>query len=316
MRPIPNPFAPTKKAAVPTLLGLGCAWLLASASANAGPATDKNTVEQAAPPSLDTLTLDESYVFPSPVKFGNYNLGAQSENHALIDYTRRIQLNGAWYLTMGVHYEAFDFGGSNPPAVLPGSLQDIDIPLGISYMVDDHEGFEARIHPGVYFEHHIDSGAFDIPFDLGTYIPLKKDKLYWVVGLGTSILRQYPVIPTVGIIWVINKDWQLMAYLPEPKLVYHVSEDLTTWVGGEVIGESFKTDSNNFSPAGQTTSGSVVDYTEVRAGIGMTYTPLKHWDINLAAGYSVVRDFDFYRANKAFEADPAPYARLQLSGAF
>lgn len=299
------------------LLALGCGCLIASPSAIAGTATDKEMAEQAAPPSLDTLTLDESYDFATPIKFGNFNTGAQSETRSLVEYIRRVEINGPWYLELGVHYERFDFGGSNPSPALPGDLQNIYMPIGISYMVDDHAGFQAHINPGVFFEHQVNSGAFDIPIDMGTYIPLKKDKLYWVIGLGTSILREYPVIPTAGLIWIINDDWQLLGYLPEPKLVYQLSKGLTTWIGGEVIGESFKTDSNNFAiPGGKTTSGSVVDFTEVRTGIGMTYTPVKRWDISIVAGYSVYREFDYYRAYKAYEADPAPYARLQLSGAF
>lgn len=301
-------------------LVLACGCLLVGAvPAIAGTPTGKSTVNPTEPVSLDVLTLDESYDFSSPIRFASKKVGNGDELHSSFDYLRRFQIKGSWYFQTGITYERFDFGGhiNSPTGTLPDTLQTANMPIGIAYLVEDRAGFLFQVRPGVNFEHNVNSGCFDIPVEIGGYIPIKKDKFYIVYGLGTSILREYPAIPTVGILWVINDDFQLYGYAPEPKLVYNVKDNLTVWIGGEVLQSSFKTDSAS-APAsgGSSINGTVVDYTEYRAGLGVTYTPIKHWDINFVAGYSLERDFDFYRANKDYTADPAPYLRFQLNGQF
>jgi len=298
---------------------LACICLTVGAgTAIAGTSTGKSTVNPTEPVSLDELTLDESYVFSSPIQFAGKKVGNGDELHSSFDYLRRFPIKGSWYFQTGITYERFDFGGriSSPMGTLPDTLQTANIPIGVAYIVEDRAGFLLQVRPGVNFEHDVNTGGFDIPVEIGGYIPIKKDKFYIVYGLGTSILRQYPAIPTVGILWVINDDLQLYGYAPEPKLVYNVRDNLTVWIGGEVLEGSFRTDSGSAPASGKSINGTVVDYSEYRAGLGVTYTPVENWDINFAAGYTLERDFDFYRAHKEYAADPAPYVRFQLNAQF
>ena len=302
---------------------MGCAWLFTTAFVTAGPIipAGKSIVapsSEAEETQLDVFSFDTSYVFDSPIKFNHRRIAAGDEVHSDLHFLHRIPIRGNWYFQVGIDYERFDFGGGQA-GPLPGTLQNLNAPIGVVYLVQNQIGFLAQIRPGVYFEHHIDTGAFDIPVEIGGALPLKKDKLFLVYGIGTSILREWPVIPTVGLVWIINDKWRLFGVAPEPRLEYSYNNHLTLWVGGELLVESFKTDPNAFALAPRqrsTTGGSVVDYTEYRVGLGATYTPVNYWDINVAAGYSLERTFDFWRADKSYTADPAPYVRVQLKASF
>jgi len=304
------------------LLVLACVWFLAvsAAAASAVGSAGKSVVAPVpeTQTQLDEVTFDTSYVFTSPIEFTDKRIAAGDEAHSEFRYLRRIPIAGNWYFQMGVDYERFDFGGSTASSPLPGCLQDLNAPIGIAYILNKEIGFLAQVKPGVFFEHRIDSGAFDIPVEIGGVLPIQEKKLYLVYGIGSSILRQYPVLPDLGVVWLIDDKWTLFGYAPEPKLVYSWSDQLSLWVGGELLMESFKTDPNTFptAPNTKSSSGSVLDYTEIRAGLGATYTLTKYCDINFAAGYSVERDFDFYRVRKCYEADPAPYVRLQVKASF
>ena len=305
------------------LFALGCTWLIVVGTATAGlaPSTGKSVAAPTKPTEanqLDVLECDGSYVFTSPIKFAHERLAAGDEVHSEFRYLRRFPIRGNWYLQAGIDYESFEFGGSTAAGPLPGALQTVNAPIGIVYLVGNEIGFLAQVRPGVNFEHHVDRGAFDIPVEVGSDWPIIKDKLYLSYGLATSILREYPVLPHLGLVWLINKKWTLYGVAPEPRLMYTCSDRLTVWAGGEVLAQSFKTDPTNavFAPNDRSTSGSVVDYTEIRAGVGATFTPVDNWDINFAAGYAVEREFNFYRANKCYSADPAPYVRVQLKASF
>ena len=304
----------------------GCAWFcaLTAALAGAGSTAAKSLVAPTPTDQttqLDVLTMDASYVFSSPIKFAHQRVGTGDEVHTRFQYLRRVPLSGNWFFQAGVNYERFDFGGSSTgaPGPLPGGLQELSAPIGITYLVNNEIGFLAQMRPGVYFEHNINSGAFDVPIELGGIYPIEDKKLYLVYGLTTSFLREYPVLPELGLVWLINPNMKLLGVLPEPKFIYTCSDRFAWWVGGELLMESYKTDNNTnvvFSGNDKTTSGSVVDYTEYRVGLGATYTPVKGWDFNVAAGYALDRSFSFYRADKTYHADPAPFVRLELKASF
>ncbi len=294
-------------------VALGCALALGTTFAETMP---ELTFEQPAeaeegPVPLNVVELDTSYVFSSDVNFAIKKVGKGSAMHNYFEYVRRIPIQGQWYFQVGATYDRFDFGGS-ANSFLPSTLQSINMPIGISYIFEGHVGFLAQVRPGLNFERDITSGAFDIPFEIGSFYPFIDKKLYGVWGAASSILRDWPVIPMVGIIWIINDDFRVMAYLPEPKIVYQANENLMIWVGGEFNGGSYKVGQR----PDRRLSNTVVDYTEYRVGAGLTYEPRDNWEITLAGGCAVDREFDFHRANQTYSSDAAPYIRFQVTGEF
>lgn len=265
----------------------------------------------ASKPLLSEITIDSSYDFSAPMRFTHKVIGHSETLRNKVEFIHRVPVSGPWHFQFGAVYDRFDFGGS-ATGLLPTTLQAAAIPVGLAYMVDGHVGFQAEFRPGFYFGQEITSGAFDAPFYLGGGIPLIKDKLYGVWGVGTSFLRRYPVVPVGGIIWLINDRTRLLGYLPEPRLVYDLSDEWQVWIGGELVAGSFK----NGRSTDPRLNGTTVDYEDYRAGVGAIWSPAKHWKLVAAAGYSIQRNLTFHRANQGYSSDPVPYVKLQLSGAF
>lgn len=290
--------------------------------------SDKKVMQEPCPP--DALTLihtDSDYVWRSSVDRGD---GTQDALHNSIVLGQRIPLGGIfggwpnaecghWYLRLGAAYERFDFGTDNETR-LPDTLQSIAGVIAVEYVVKNDAAILLESRPGVYFQHDINTGAFDAPTTLAAAIPVfGGDKFYLVLGAYGSLLGNYPVVPFIGAIWHINDQWDLRAVLPEPRLTYKVTEKLHFYVGGELAGGGFKTD-RRFVQGGQRegrgdVSGTTVTYTDVRAGGGITWEG-KPFTVELGGGASLQRQFDYSRADESFETDPAPYVKLTVKAEF
>jgi hypothetical protein len=94
-----------------------------------------------------------------------------------------------------------------------------------------------------------------------------------------------------------------------------VPHSVETWVGGELVGGSFRTDRNDdIRP--KKLNGTQVDFADYRAGVGLTYKMSENVSVDVGAGVSISRQFDFGRAGETYRTDPSPYVRLQMSAAF
>jgi hypothetical protein len=140
------------------------------------------------------------------------------------------------------------------------------------------------------------------------------DKVFLVGGVSLSLLRSYPVLPILGVSWIINDQWRLNAVVPKPRLIYSPNSALQLWAGGELVGGAYKTDGRDVNPS--KLSGAVVTYSEYRVGAGLTYT-MKPLTFEIGGGYVVQREFDYHRAGESFITDGgAPYVGVEISAAF
>jgi hypothetical protein len=64
------------------------------------------------------------------------------------------------------------------------------------------------------------------------------------------------------------------------------------------------------------THNAVVQYNEDRAGAQISFSGLKHFKITAGGGYTLLRDFDFFRHHVQAKMDPAPYFRLSIDAKF
>jgi hypothetical protein len=139
------------------------------------------------------------------------------------------------------------------------------------------------------------------------------------VGARFSLLAKYPVFPIAGAVWLINDHLRIEAVPPEPRIIYSVNKKLDFFAGGELLGEAYKRDTiDGARPQDQRFSGGVIDYSEERAGAGLTYSPCSAVDVDISGGWDFGRDFDYYRgdAAKRFITDGAPYAKVAISAEF
>jgi hypothetical protein len=265
----------------------------------------------------DIAEIESSYVFESDLNHGG-SFGKQDELENQIGYAHRFHLNGNLYLRAGFEYKRFDFGRTSAP--VPLHLQSGAAVISIDYMHGKDIGALLQIQPGIYTENNIDLDSFDCPITLARFWVLQPDKLYILTGARAAFLRGgFPVIPLVGVVWYPSEKIKLMGILPDPKLIYSVNPQLDLWIGGEIAGGAFRTDHHdefrNIRHVAKL-SGTQVDYSDYRAGVGLTYTPLSQVEINLGGGYAIQRSFNFHRAGEYYRTDPAPYLQVEIKAKF
>ena len=266
------------------------------------PAEDEN--------SRDLFSLDSTYTFESDFHQSEFGEGSSLYND--FSYDHRFLIKGKWYFRAGVEYERYDFGGS--PNGLPDHLQAAYGHLAIEYVVHDRAGAGFEIDPGAYFQNHIDSRAFDVPWKLFVSFPLKKDKVFGVIGVGGG-LNQHPIVaPGGGIIWLINDKMRLEGVVPKPALVYEPNGNWQFRLLGELLYDDFRTDdvvTPNFE-----LHHAVVQYSEIRLGFQARYALCDKVRAIVGVGYTVRRNFEFFRADESATTDPAPYVKVGLEAKF
>jgi hypothetical protein len=298
------------------------ALCLVASSALAGPpqtiATSQSAGTSESVP-IDYVETETTYVFGSDFTDTRHDFGSQDSWQNEFEYAHRFLISGNWYVRTGVSYDRFDFSSTRAP--LPIHLQSGALVLGIDYMHGQDVGAFIQFRPGIYTEEHINSSAFDCPITLGRFWVLRTDQLYLLTAVrGSFLSSEFPVVPLVGLVWVPNEQWKLMAVPPEPRLIYSVNKQLDVWVGGEIAGGAFRVDHHDdyLLRGGKAAklSGAVLDYTDYRAGAGVTFSPTDKIDLDFSGGYSIERNFNFDRADQSFRTDPAPYVKMEIHAKF
>ena len=286
-------------------------------------------VRDDAPPTLNAFEIDSSYVGDSDFRtkrFDGAGAGRAVDYRGIdefqnaVEIDRRVHLFERLYLKLGVKYDRFDFGTTTAP--VPSTLQTLHGIVGLEYIVKGEPAVSIYVNPGVYLSRFsaVNLGSVDAPVDLTAGLPVPFfHNVFGIAGIHISTLSHYPVYPILGVVWIIDDHLSLQAIPPEPRLVYKVDKHLEFFVGGELLGEAYKTSyRNDLRPQEQRFNGAVVDFSENRVGGGLTCNFSKVLSADFSGGCSLSRDFDYYRpdASKRFVTHPAPYAKIEISAEF
>ncbi len=262
--------------------------------------------------SRDLFATETTYTLDSD--FRESKLGHGDSLYNDFSYDHRFLITGNWYFRAGVEYERFDFGGTDNG--LPDHLQAIYGHLALEYIMHDHAGVGLQLNPGAYFQNHITSDAIDVPWRAFVTFPLKKDKIFGVIGVGGGIYQDPIVAPGGGLIWLFSDKMRLEGVFPKPALVYNPNDDWEFRLLGDLLFESFRTDDVVTPEKKLQLHNAVVQYSEERGGVQATYSGLKPFEITAGAGCTFQRDFDFFRANRRATTDPAPYFKVAIEAKF
>ncbi|MEO7167069.1 MAG: hypothetical protein ABI787_01880 [Spartobacteria bacterium] len=262
---------------------------------------------------LDLFKIESGYVFESDLNHGG-SFGKQALIQNEFEYGHRFLISGNFYAHLGVSYDRYDFGSTSAP--VPNHLQAAAGVIGVDYMHGSDVGAFIQVRPGFYTQNDFGISSFDAPITLGRVFILQPDRLYVFAGAYASFLRGgFPVLPLAGVIWIPSEKLRFMGVLPEPRVIYSPTKRLDLWVGGELVGGSFRTDRNSNIRPGKL-NGTQVDFSDYRAGVGLAYAVSNQVTFDLGAGYSIEREFSFRRAGETYRTDPSPYVRMQLSAKF
>jgi hypothetical protein len=264
--------------------------------------------------STEIFNYETTYTGKSDFQDYGGKFGEGDSVYNDFSYAHRFHITGNWYFRAGVEYERFDFGGTDNG--LPDHLQTIHALLAYEYIFKDHAGAGVEIDPGPYFQNDITGDSIDVPWKVWVTFPLKKDKIFAVIGAGGSMYSNPVAAPGGGLIWLFTDHFRLEGVFPKPALVYNPNDDWEFRLAGNLFYESYRTDDVITPAAKLQVHNAIVQYSEDRVGVQATYSHFKPFDITLDAGCMVRRYFDFFRAEAGAKTDPAPYVRLAAEAKF
>jgi hypothetical protein len=285
------------------------------------PAAASEPIVETSPPSGPSFKLsgeyvgEETYVGEAAVRRGHKLINDFDESDSTLQFvfTPRISLG---VLRLGFQYERFTFGFPDQ-TVLPNTLQSGSLVVGLDSSFSDSILFRVEFQPGFYGTNDFNSSNFSIPFLAGgTYI--YNPNLQLIFGVSVDAERKYPVLPTAGIRWKFAPNWVANAVLPTPRLEYEWNKNLTLYAGGVFKETNFRVDKDFGSMLkNRDLGGTVLTYSEVRAGGGCDWKLSSVITLSAEAGYQPYRTFDFYRADVRFNQESsAPYGTLSIHGSF
>src|SRR5438094_5320338 len=171
----------------------------------------------------DLFDYEMDYTFSSHFYDVRGDFGHGDSLYNDFSYAHRFLITGKWYFRAGVEYERFDFGGTDNG--LPDHLQTVHALLALEYVVHDHAGAGIEIDPGPYFQDDVSGDSIDVPWKAFVTFPLKKDKIFGVIGVGGGLYQKPIVAPGGGLIWLFTDHFRLEGVFPKPALVYNPNDN-------------------------------------------------------------------------------------------
>jgi hypothetical protein len=287
-----------------SILGFVCLGEVAFAGGNTllQPSPSPAAQNLGAPWSFD---LNSTYTFGSRIQKAA-NLGSQAEYRYEFQALRNFRITGDYYLQLGVDYERFDFSRSN--STFPSSFTSLSGEILLSYWSGDSFYPVVRLEPGIYYTRdHVAGNSFDVPIRITPGFKLSEN-LYVIFGCSIDAYSNPIVFPIGGFNWKINDQFNFRAVFPRPRLSYSPNDRLEIYVGGELLGNSYRNGPTN----DRRTNNAILEYDEERAGLGVSYNLRKGIDLEAIAGWTFQRTYDYIRSGPVYKSKGAPYLRLDL----
>lgn len=260
--------------------------------------------------------LDYGYVGSASLSKG---LGTATEQAAEISVIadRSVEKNLAFLV--GGNWQTFSWGydGSNIP--LPNNLQALNLILGFDVGLDEGNEWNMRIQidPGVYGTwQSLGWHQVNVPA-VAAFSNIVNEDFQWFIAIRADIFQFFPVIPVPGFRWQFEKDWVLNGTAPKPAIQWRAMEDLTVFVGGDILNVNARlpaSDPNTLG--GRSLAGALVNYFEARVGAGLEYQVTPELSLQLEGGAMVWRTYDFVRINDNVRSTMAPYVQGAIRGQF
>lgn len=216
----------------------------------------------------------------------------------------------------GVGFEGteIDLEGNVP---LPERLRATYVEFGATYLRSREWAFIAALQPGIYTDNEAsNSDGFNVP---GILLAQRRGE-HWTFGGGIrfSPMDDSPVMPIAFARWQPNDKWTLAFGAPRTEISYAVNRKTSFFAGGSFTGGTYAVDARKLTtPAGYPRLDETkLDYREIRAGAGVRHKFSEALNLELEAGTTVDRRFDYFDRNLKVEADSAGFLSLSIVATF
>jgi hypothetical protein len=216
---------------------------------------------------------------------------------------------------VGAAWRRFDFSGSR--ADVPESLSSAALKLGYTRKLSPEWQLWAEIDPGLYSDFEdVSSDDFNVPFGLRAIYAASRD-VQWGFALFADPRGSTPVVGGIGVRWKFAPDWTLLAFLPEPRIEYAVSPELSLYAVANIRGGTFRVAEDFGRRRGRPElDNQDLDFREIGAGVGARWKLSPTVSLNASVGWMIDRRFEFDDRDLLLNGDGAPSFQLMLTGAF
>ncbi|HEY1109566.1 MAG TPA: DUF6268 family outer membrane beta-barrel protein [Opitutaceae bacterium] len=258
---------------------------------------------------------DISYSGASDIAEGSRALGEIKHSAFQLESTRAFELGQDSAFLAGVTWRRFDFSGSI--ADVPDTLQAIALQLGYKRKLSPRWSLSAEIQPGLYSDFEDISGDdFNAPFGVRA-IYARSREFQWLFGLNVDFRSHNPVMGGFGFRWQFAKDWTLLFLVPQPRIEYAVSPELTLFAGASLRGGTFRVAEDFGRRRGRATlDNQDVDFREISVGAGLRWQLQPGLTLSTSVGWMLDRRFEYEKRDLLINGKGAPTALLSISGSF
>jgi hypothetical protein len=253
-----------------------------------------------------------SYAWPSTIGLGDDALGEIDSAEFAVSYVESFGGGATWNWLAGVNLRRHQF---DPPdgSPLPDDLNATAFVVGANWRINDRWRARLEVQPGIYSDFRDVSGSdFNAPVLVEAAFRFH-DRLEVGVQLNVDAFRESPVFGSVGVSWRIDDRWLFSLWIPRPQIEFTLDEQWTAFAGASFAGGSFRVAEDFGQGVGRPELGdTVVDFQEVRAGVGVRFTVLDKLALELAGGWMIDRRFHFHERDLLANGDGAPYVQFSL----
>jgi len=256
--------------------------------------------------------VDSGFVAGSAAKFDGARLDDSDAFNYQLQAGTRFFLNDDWFLSLGLVSDNFSLEQVSG-APIPANIHTLRLNAGLGYRWGEKWTFSALLSPSLYRLE--DVRGDDLGISGGVLARYQANpSLTWSFGLFAAPDSDLPVMPVVGVRWLINDRYTLEVGMPKTRLFYRIDSKWAVYGGVDLNGAVFRTGEDLGTKTGLPQyNNALATYRDVRLGVGTSYEFAHGLRAELETGYSVYREIDYFRIDDSVRFDPAPYVRLGLN---
>jgi hypothetical protein len=264
---------------------------------------------------LESVAPTYSYSSPEAIAGAGYS-GEVGVQRLDFSFSGRRALSESWQLAYGFAFadNHLDRAGS---VALSDHLTELSLNLGATRKISPQWSASVFLRPGFYSDDlSIEGDAFNVPL-LGLAQYAARKELVWLFGVSVNPFGDNPVLPVAGVRWQFAPAWTFNLGFPQAGLLWRPNPAVTWRAGASFQGGSFRVteDPANTAP-GPRLAGALLDYREVRVGLGADLKLGGRWELAFDTGAVIDRNFDYFRLGYELDGDAGFYGTLSLRAGF
>lgn len=227
--------------------------------------------------------------------------------HASTTVTHRQSFaDGKTGLALELDYDRYELDAGSGWVPLPDRAQSLSVQATLRRPLTERWTLLASVRPTLANTGSgLDGDGSGVTVGLlGTY--RQSETLTWGLGVLYRSLAEddLRVLPAIGVEWRFAPAWRVDVGFPRTALTYAVNERLHWSLSAAGHGGTFHVDEVRGSPV--PLNDTLLDYTEIRVGLGFQYEPRPGLTVSLTAGAIVHQEFDYFERGYKIETDNTP----------